>query len=108
MDFVSMPIIVLICYVIGEVYKILFKSKQEAYKLIPVLVAIVGGVLGVAIYLTTPELLFNVNNPWIALGIGIMSGFSATGTNQVFKQFKKLKKLCCTHNYKKFTNRRIV
>ena len=31
-------------------------------------------------------MIFNVDNLWIALGIGIISGFSATGTNQVVKQ----------------------
>ena len=86
MDFVSVPIIVVCCYMIGEIYKVLFKNKQEAYKLIPILVAIIGGVLGVAIYITAPEMMLNVNNFWIALGIGIMSGFSSTGTNQVIKQ----------------------
>ena len=85
MYFVSVPIIVVCCYMIGEIYKVLFKNKQEAYKLIPILVAIIGGVLGVAIYITAPEMMLNVNNFWIALGIGIMSGFSSTGTNQVIK-----------------------
>ena len=86
MDYTSVPIIVLCSYIVGEIYKFIFKRKKDAYKLIPVLVAIVGGVLGVLIYLTSPEMIFNVDNVWIALGIGIVSGFSATGTNQVVKQ----------------------
>ena len=86
MDFVSIPIIVLICYMIGEIYKVLLKNNQEMYRLIPILVASIGGVLGVLIYFTAPEMIFNVDNLWIALGIGITSGFSATGTNQVIKQ----------------------
>lgn len=86
MDYTSVPIIVLCSYIVGEIYKVIFKRKKDAYKLIPVLVAIVGGVLGVLIYLTSPEMIFNVDNVWIALGIGIISGFSATGTNQVVKQ----------------------
>ena len=85
MDYTSVPIIVLCSYIVGEIYKVIFKRKKDAYKLIPVLVAIVGGVLGVLIYLTSPEMIFNVDNVWIALGIGIISGFSATGTNQVVK-----------------------
>ena len=92
MDFVSVPTIVLFCYIVGEIYKVLFKNKEDTYKLIPVLVAIVGGVLGVLIYLTSPEMIFNVDNLWIALGIGIISGFSATGTNQVVKQLIKKEK----------------
>lgn len=35
-------------------------------------------------------MIFNANNIWIALGTGIVSGASATGTNQIIKQiFKK-------------------
>lgn len=94
MDFTSIPIIVLCCYIIGEIYKFLFRNKQEAYKLIPTLVAILGGILGVLIYLTSPDMILNADNVWIALGIGIVSGFSATGTNQLFKQLfgKKARK----------------
>lgn len=86
MDFTCVPIIVVCCYIIGEIYKVLFKKKKEAYKLIPILVAILGGLLGLLIYFTNPEMLLNADNVWIALGIGIVSGFSATGTNQVVKQ----------------------
>lgn len=92
MDYTSVPIIVLCSYIVGEIYKVIFKRKKDAYKLIPILVAIVGGVLGVLIYLTSPEMIFNVDNVWIALGIGIISGFSATGTNQVVKQLIKKEK----------------
>lgn len=86
MDYTSVPIIVLCSYIVGEIYKVIFKRKKDAYKLIPILVAIVGGVLGVLIYLTSPEMIFNVDSVWTSLGIGIISGFSATGTNQVVKQ----------------------
>lgn len=90
MDFTSIPIIVLCCYIIGEIYKFLFKNKQTAYKLIPIVMAIIGGLLGILIYLTNPEIILNVDNIWIALGIGIVSGASSTGANQIVKQiFKK-------------------
>lgn len=90
MDFTSVPIIVVCCYIIGEIYKVLFKNKQEAYKLIPIVMAIIGGLLGIIIYLTNPEMILNAENIWIALGIGIVSGASSTGANQIVKQiFKK-------------------
>ena len=90
MDLISVPIIVVCCYMVGEIYKVLFKNKRKAYKLIPVLVAFVGGMLGVLVYFTTPEMIFNAGNVWVALGIGIVSGASSTGTNQIIKQiFKK-------------------
>mgnify|MGYP000191815007 CR=1 FL=1 len=90
MEFTSVPIIVVCCYIIGEIYKFLFRKKQEAYKLIPIFVAFIGGVLGILIYYTAPTMIFNADNLWIALGIGIVSGVSSTGTNQIIKQlFKK-------------------
>lgn len=90
MDFTCVPIIVVCCYMIGEIYKVLFKNKKEAYKLIPILVAILGGLLGILIYFTAPEMILNADNVWVALGIGIVSGASSTGTNQIIKQiFKK-------------------
>ncbi len=90
MDFTCVPIIVVCCYIVGEIYKVLFKNKQEAYKLIPLLVAILGGLLGVLIYFTNPEMVLNADNVWVALGVGIVSGASSTGTNQIIKQlFKK-------------------
>lgn len=90
MNFTSVPIIVVCCYIFGELYKVVFKKYQEAYKLIPIVLAITGGLLGVLIFYTCPEMLFEACNVWIALGIGIVSGTSSTGANQVIKQlFKK-------------------
>lgn len=86
MELTSIPIIVVCCYMLGEIYKVLFKNKQETYKLIPVLVSITGGLLGILIYLTNKEMILNASNIWIALEIGIISGASSTGTNQIIKQ----------------------
>lgn len=92
MQFSSIPIIVLVCYVVGEVYKFLFQKKQENYKFIPIFLSILGGILGILMYFTNKEMLMNVSNLWIALGVGMVSGASATGANQIIKQlFKKEK-----------------
>ena len=71
---------------IGEIYKVIFKKNTKKYKLIPILVAVFGGVLGVVIYYTAPTVIFNVDNVYSALLIGIISGFASTGTNQLIKQ----------------------
>ena len=89
MDFVSIPIIVVCCYMVGEIYKVIFKKKSKAYKLIPILVALVGGLLGVVIFYTEPKVMFNVDNFYSALLIGLLSGFASTGANQVVKQMIK-------------------
>ena len=86
MDFTSVPIIVLCCYIIAEIYKKIFKEKEEFYKLIPMIMAIIGGILGIIIFYTNPEIIFNADNIWTALGVGIVSGVSSTGTNQIIKQ----------------------
>ena len=85
-EFTSIPIIVVLCYIIGEIYKVIFRKKKEAKKLIPIVMAIVGGILGILIYLTNPEIIFKAENIWIAIVVGIVSGESATGTNQIIKQ----------------------
>lgn len=83
------PIIVVICYLVGELYKFIFRKKQELYKLIPLIMAIVGGAFGILIYATSNTLSF-IDNIYDAILIGIVSGESATGTNQIIKQiFKK-------------------
>lgn len=91
MEFTSVPIIIIICYMIGEIYKVIFKSKENLYKLIPIIVSITGGILGIIIYLTNKEMIFNADNIWTSLTIGIVSGASATTTNQIVKQVFKNK-----------------
>jgi len=88
MEFTCVPIIVICCYLVGEIYKVLFKTRQVLFKLIPILVGVVGGILGILIYYTEPKLLFNADNVWTSLGIGIVSGISSTGANQIIKQLK--------------------
>ncbi|MGM9899291.1 MAG: phage holin family protein [Bacilli bacterium] len=92
MEFMSVPIIVICSYMIGEILKVMFKKHKKMYSLIPILVAMLGGLLGVLIYLTNKEMIMNASNIWIALGVGIVSGTSSTGTNQIIKKlFEKEK-----------------
>ena len=85
MEFASVPIIVICCYVIAEIYKMIFKKKKEAYQYIPCISTGIGGILGIIIYLTHPEMILEASNIWIAF----VSGASATGTNQIIKQLFK-------------------
>ena len=86
MEFTCVPIIIIICYVIGEIYKVIFKKKEDLYKLIPIIVTITGGIIGILIYLTNKEMILDANNIWVAMFIGIISGASATNANQIIKQ----------------------
>ncbi|HRF70649.1 MAG TPA: phage holin family protein [Candidatus Pelethenecus sp.] len=95
MEYVSIPVIVVLCYFIGEFSKIILGKKEERYKFIPVIVGLTGGVLGCIAYFACPEIMVNVNNPFIAIIVGIISGLASTGGNQVVKQLfsKKNKNL---------------
>lgn len=86
MDFVSVPIIVVCCYVLGELYKLVFRKKTQAYKFIPITMCVIGGILGIIMFYTEPTMIFDADNAWVALGIGMVSGVSAIGTNQIIKQ----------------------
>ena len=86
MEYASVPSILIICYLVGEVYKVLVKRNKEKYKFIPVLVSIVGGILAVVFYYTYPEMILNATNPIVALIIGVASGAASTGSNQIIKQ----------------------
>ena len=86
MELSSIPIIVIISYMVGEIYKVIFKNKDSMYKLIPIVVSLIGGMLGILIYLTNKEMILDANNVWSAMLIGIISGASATNANQIIKQ----------------------
>ena len=86
----EIPFIVVIVYLVSEIYKVIFKKKSKAYKLIPVFSSLLGGLLGGLMYLTSSGLIMT-SNVYNALLIGMISGSSATGANQIIKQLIKNK-----------------
>lgn len=73
--------IVVITYLIGLAAKAVSAIKDE---LIPVIVGIAGGALGVLGMYIMPE--FPASDLLNAIAIGIVSGLASTGVNQVYKQ----------------------
>ena len=76
--------IVAICYVIGLGCKASQKIPDEW---IPVIMAVVGGVLGAVGMNIMPD--FPAADYINAVAVGAVSGLAATGVNQVYKQAKK-------------------
>lgn len=76
--------IVVICYLIGLGAKNISAIKDEV---IPVIVGVCGGILGVVGMLVMPD--FPAHDILNAIAIGIVSGLASTGVNQVWKQTKK-------------------
>ena len=89
MEIICVPAIVAVVYVVIEFYKKWLANGREKWlNVIPLIALIIGGILGVAIFYIAPQIIL-AENVWLALVIGLCSGLSATGTNQIFKQLEK-------------------
>lgn len=75
--------IVVITYLIGYATKQIPQIKDN---LIPVIVGIAGAVLGVIGMYIIPD--FPASDILNAIAVGIVSGLSSTGINQIYKQGK--------------------
>ena len=84
MELIIIPTLTVICYLVTEVFKLFVKKKY-----LPVISGITGAILGVIAYFITPTLIENTNI-LTSVAIGIVSGLAATGSNQIFKQIKKV------------------
>lgn len=85
MDLIGIPIITVLCYIFGELMKLLLLNNKDKKKVIPLILSLIGGALGILIYFTEPSMI-QVSNVYDAMLIGILSGLGATGTNQIIKQ----------------------
>nr|DAI93816.1 MAG TPA: holin [Bacteriophage sp.]DAN64135.1 MAG TPA: holin [Bacteriophage sp.] len=76
--------IVVITYLIGLGAKVIPQIKDN---FIPIIVGIAGGILGVVGMYVIPD--FPATDVLNAIAVGIVSGLSSTGVNQIYKQVKK-------------------
>ena len=86
LGFIAFPAIVVICYLVGATFKAI--NNDTLNKFIPMICGVVGGVLAIVVFKTIPGYI-PADNWLMALAIGIVSGFAATGINQVYQQFTK-------------------
>lgn len=85
MDFgiAGVAAITVIAYLIGQGVK----ASGLANKWIPIICGAVGLLLGIVAMYIMPD--FPAHDPITAAAVGAVSGFAATGVNQVAKQAKK-------------------
>lgn len=83
-EFASVPAITFVAFVVATLVKTLL-STEAAKRLIPVLCALVGCALGLLCYFTLPDFIAAQNYLTAAI-IGMVSGLSATGVHQAYKQ----------------------
>ena len=80
---VGVAAITVICYLVG----LGVKAFPLDDKYIPIICGVVGGILGVIGYMNhMPD--FPANDLITAIAVGIVSGLSATGVDQIKKQMK--------------------
>ena len=77
--------IAVICYLIG--YGLKAWDKFDDRK-IPAIMGICGAVLGIVAFYIAPAII-PAEDIITAIAIGIVSGFTATGINQIWKQSQK-------------------
>ena len=88
MEIVSVPAIAAIVYGIISLIKTAVNNNETFKRLIPIISAVSGAVLGCVAFYLVPSMIV-ADNILMALIVGGASGFSATGTNQIIKQLGK-------------------
>ena len=85
MNVIIIPSIVIISYLVTEFFKIILKVNK---KFLPVISGLAGGCIGIVAYFAVPSLLdgFDILS---AIAIGIVSGLTATGSNELIKNLLK-------------------
>lgn len=85
-----LPGLVIATYILVELCKALFLKTDKSRKHIPLISAIIGVAAAIVIFIFWPEMIY-CNNILEAITIGGMSGFAATGCNQLYKKYSKYK-----------------
>ena len=89
MELVSIPSIIVMCYVLAQILNVMFKKQTTLHKLIPYITAIVGGLLGYVLYKIDKCSIGNPSNFIFAIVIGMISGLIATGADSALKKILK-------------------
>ena len=90
LELTTMPFIILSVYVLVWILKNTILKTDELRKSLPPIAAILGGCIGVGLFLFIPSATV-FENVVDAATTGMSSGLAAVGCNQVWKQFQKYK-----------------
>lgn len=88
LNLISVPAIATAVYLIIEILKKAFNNSEKFLRVIPLVSLLIGSVAGVVCFYFISSII-PAANVVVAIIIGAASGLTATGTNQIFKQFNK-------------------
>lgn len=88
LEIISVPAIAAVVYWVVNLIKYIVGDNEKFKKCIPLLATALGVVCGVVCYYAFPTAI-PATNLVMAIVIGGASGLTATGANQVLKQFTK-------------------
>ena len=89
MELVSIPSIIVMCYVLAQILNVLFNKQTKINKLIPYITSIVGGILGYILFKIDKCSIGNPSNYIFAIVIGMVSGLIATGADSALRKILK-------------------
>lgn len=84
----SVPAIVAVVYWIVNLIKYTTKNNEKVLQFVPLISLVLGVLCSLICFFAIPNFL-PTDNIVVALVFGGASGLTATGFNQIFKQFKK-------------------
>lgn len=87
LQIISVPVIATIVYWTVNLIKHATNNSQKFKRLIPLVSAGLGAVLGIICFFGVPDII-PASNVLVAIISGGASGLSATGCNQIIKQLK--------------------
>lgn len=82
---ISIPAIVAAVYTIIDLAKTAVGESEKFKRFIPLIATGIGALIGVLLFYVEPDIIA-AHNLLTAIVIGVASGLTATGTNQVVKQ----------------------
>ena len=88
LELTTMPFIIVSVYIITHILKTFILKGDSQKKCLPPIAAIIGGGMGIALFVFIPESTAFTDIIDAATS-GMASGLAAVGCNQVYKQFKK-------------------
>ncbi len=88
MDFVTIPIIVILCTICMSIIKLFTKGSENETTILVTLVPCLGAIIAIVLYFVSSEYMMEFSDPVVAIVIGFVSGQAALETKSTFDYIK--------------------